>query len=289
MANKYSVYLKDPSKIAQLTKEQTLELLDTASNLLENKPLLRITTNKFLVVGDIHGDFDALKEYISQFMSGKFENIIFLGDYIDRGKKQLECICILLVLKILYLGKVILLRGNHETTLVNSRFGFKEVVNDNLLYKKFNLLFMKMPIAIVVKISNNTTILCAHGGISERIAKLEELEKNYVVDEYEPLFWNDPAWDENVKGFISNNRGTKDFGKDIFLKFMQANNLKLLVRSHQVTPKIAKQGYDVCFDDKLLSIFSCSEYSGQEVNRIIAKVNNNDIKINDKIILKIDQ
>ncbi len=283
MALNYKSYLKDPGHISKLSKVQILELINTADSIFENKPLLRITTHKFLVAGDIHGDFDTLKEYVTKFISGKFEKIIFLGDYIDRGRKQLECICYLLILKIRFKDKIILLWGNHETVLVNSNYGFREVVNDHLLYKKFNLLFMKMPVAAVV----NKEILCVHGGISERITELKELEKNYFIDEYEPLFWNDPAWDESINGFVDNERGTKDFGKDVFTKFMANNNLKLLVRSHQVTPTIEKQGYNVCFDNKLLSIFSCREYSGKKVNRVIAEVDRTKVKINEKIIVKL--
>lgn len=293
MAINYSYYLKNPGDVSELTKVEILELINLASDTLENKPLLRITSNKFLVAGDIHGDFSALKEYVLKFISGKFQKIIFLGDYIDRGKQQLECICFLLILKILFKDKVILLRGNHETELVNSHYGFKEVVDDNLLYKRFNILFMKLPVAAVVNIrtssknKDNVHILCVHGGISEKIDKLEELEKDYIVDEYEPLFWNDPSWDETIKGYVNNKRSTKDFGKDVFLKFMQKNKLKLLIRSHQVTPKIAKQGYDICFDNKLLSIFSCCAYSGQEVNRVIAAVDGTKVKINEKVIIKL--
>ena len=51
---------------------------------------------------------------------------LFLGDYVDRGKCNLETILILLALKVRYPDQIHLLRGNHEDRQINNSFGFLE-------------------------------------------------------------------------------------------------------------------------------------------------------------------
>ena len=43
-------------------------------------------------------------------------NYLFLGDYVDRGKKTLETICLLLANKIQYPEDFFILHENHEAT-----------------------------------------------------------------------------------------------------------------------------------------------------------------------------
>lgn len=49
---------------------------------------------------------------------------LFLGDYVDRGKNSLQCLCLLYVAKLLSPRTIFLLRGNHECGFTNRHYGF---------------------------------------------------------------------------------------------------------------------------------------------------------------------
>lgn len=49
---------------------------------------------------------------------------LFLGDFVDRGKNSLQCLCLLYVAKILSPNTIFLLRGNHECRFTNRGYGF---------------------------------------------------------------------------------------------------------------------------------------------------------------------
>lgn len=74
------------------------------------------------VIGDIHGNYKELNELLSK-INPDFNNdeLIFLGDYIDRGPDNYQVIQLLITLQKRY-GKnhIILLRGNHEQMAINN-------------------------------------------------------------------------------------------------------------------------------------------------------------------------
>jgi len=75
-----------------------------------------------IAVGDIHGCFDLLKtlmEKIIRFTPDE-DMLIFMGDYIDRGKKSEEVVQYLGALKEKLPDNIILLKGNHEDLAYNA-------------------------------------------------------------------------------------------------------------------------------------------------------------------------
>lgn len=75
------------------------------------------------IIGDLHGQFTDLLRFLTA-RDFHHETFLFLGDYVDRGTRSLEVLCLLFALKIRFPNRFILLRGNHETEEINRIFGF---------------------------------------------------------------------------------------------------------------------------------------------------------------------
>jgi len=68
------------------------------------------------VFGDTHGQFfDLFRLFDIAGYPSPTNKLLFIGDYVDRGKQSLETMCLLLAFKIKYPESLFLLRGNHES------------------------------------------------------------------------------------------------------------------------------------------------------------------------------
>lgn len=94
---------------------------------------------------------------------------VFNGDFVDRGKKGLEVLLILLVCLLIYPGGVYLNRGNHEDAVMNHRYGFTREVhqkyrhNAERLLKLIDQVYRHLPLGTLI----NNKIFVVHGGISD--------------------------------------------------------------------------------------------------------------------------
>ena len=73
-------------------------------------------TNIF-AISDIHGQYDQLSKILS-YWNGEDE-LVIMGDMIDRGDDSLKAIHILMDLKNIHPKKVTILKGNHEDMFLN--------------------------------------------------------------------------------------------------------------------------------------------------------------------------
>lgn len=76
-----------------------------------------------VVLGDVHGSFGDLFFFLQEMIpfhdfNLSPANLLCLGDYVDRGPFSLECVILLLALKIMNADRIVLLRGNHEDRVV---------------------------------------------------------------------------------------------------------------------------------------------------------------------------
>jgi diadenosine tetraphosphatase ApaH/serine/threonine PP2A family protein phosphatase len=246
------------------TQEELHELLASVTEVLAEEPaLLELAPEKALLVGDTHGNLWASRFAVEEFRRGGYEALLFLGDYVDRGFYQIQNIVYLFALKLSRPRDVWLLRGNHELPSVNTAYGFTRAVLTKFsreTYARFARAFSELPLAAVL----NRKIFCVHGGIAKglrEVHEINELERASVEPE-DPrllqLLWNDPS--ESTKGFTFNylRGGFYRYGEDVFREFLDGNALTRLIRSHEVF----EEGYQYFFDKKLLSIFSCPSYRG---------------------------
>jgi serine/threonine protein phosphatase 1 len=73
----------------------------------------------FYAVGDIHGRFDLLVDLLARIDPADSQQIIFLGDYIDRGPDSARTLSYLYDLTLRRPKDVICLMGNHERMMLD--------------------------------------------------------------------------------------------------------------------------------------------------------------------------
>ena len=102
--------------------------------LLELEAPIKIAGTNMHDIGDIHGQYgDLIRIFDHAGYPGEV-NYLFLGDYVDRGRKSIESISLLLAYKIKHPENFFLLRGNHESASINRLYGFYDECK-----RKYNL------------------------------------------------------------------------------------------------------------------------------------------------------
>jgi serine/threonine-protein phosphatase PP1 catalytic subunit len=248
-------------------KEELRLILPEINEVLESESaVLRINPESIMLIGDIHGNLDAL-EYVMQMREKLgYKKILFLGDYVDRGMQGTEVLTKLFQLKLEEPENVFLLRGNHETIDMNFFYGFFEEIGfDKDFLLEISGTYDRLPVAAVI--SGHT--FCVHGGINGT-GNISTITKEGAF----PYLWNDPS---ERPGLSTSSRGStvREFGPDIVEGFLETNDLKRIVRGHTAI----RTGYEWWFDGKLLSLFSCPDYVGLGNAAAFALIEKEEIKI----------
>lgn len=208
---------------------------------------------------------------------------LFNGDIVDRGDKSLECILMIFAYKIALADSFFVTRGNHESrTVVNEKFyedcqsklkDFESAFND------FHDAFETLPYGYVIK----KEIFVTHGGLCADIylSDIQNLFRNYFncynTPEFHSMLWNDPCeLDVPVDdfGMASNPRGSgcKRFNTNVTKSFLQNNDLKLLVRSHQAVP----EGFLLSQENCCVTVFSAPNYLGRNIRGAVLIIEEKD-------------
>ena len=215
-----------------------------------------------LMIGDIHGQFNDL---LRVFRSGGFDEstrYLFLGDYVDRGDFSTEVMTLLLALHCHYPNDVILLRGNHEFSAVNSEYGFRDEImkeyGTERLWRRFNEVFNYMPLAAII----DGEVLCVHGGLGPKLTSISQivhaprpLTKENTAPSIRQLLWDDPS-DEIYLYQEASTRGATLWGFGATEYFFEENRLTKLIRGHECV----REGIMSSHNGKVITVFTSSNY-----------------------------
>ncbi|XP_061264009.1 serine/threonine-protein phosphatase with EF-hands 1 isoform X3 [Bos javanicus] len=242
-----------------------LEVLFETKKVLQQMPNFTHTntspSKEITICGDLHGKLDDLfLIFYKNGLPSVTNPYVFNGDFVDRGKNSMEILMILFVSFLVYPNDLHLNRGNHEDFMMNMRYGFtKEILHK---YKMRSVLMPPIPMdgdraEKKNKLGTATVALGIRtsGSFSEQLTK-QEWEQ--VID----ILWSDPRGKRGC--YPNTNRGGGCyFGPDITSKILNKYQLKMLVRSHECKP----EGYEICHDGKVITVFSASNYYEEGSNR----------------------
>jgi serine/threonine-protein phosphatase 5 len=220
------------------------------------------------VCGDTHGQYyDLLNIFELRGYPSEENPFLFNGDFVDRGPFSVEVVLLLFTFKVLCPGHMHLSRGNHESLNMNRIYGFEGEVKAKYspqMFQLFTEVFHCLPIAHCLA----RKVIVLHGGLFSRDGvTLDDLRK---IDRFrEPpdeglmseALWSDP---QPLPGRAPSKRGVGlSFGPDVTANFLKNNDLKMVVRSHEVKD----EGYEVEAGGKLITVFSAPNYCDQMGNK----------------------
>mmetsp|Transcript_55778 Transcript_55778/g.98896 ORF Transcript_55778/g.98896 Transcript_55778/m.98896 type:complete len:691 (+) Transcript_55778:76-2148(+) len=264
------------------------------------------------VFGDIHGQFRDLLLLFSNYgfpshLGGDIQTTtyVFNGDWVDRGAHQLEVVCLLFALKVMYPAQVFLVRGNHEFRQMSvemeedgfmhhmkQRFGIPQYLKP---YDAVHTAFDWLPLAALV----GGVVLVLHGGIGDgnwgltdlvQVKRPMQIESDDVVRN---VLWSDPSDSDSAmrKGVHENHErgsGIVEFGPDVTRAFCKREGLSVVIRSHQYV----RQGYKVMHGGHLLTLFSARNYFEDDDNDgalvLCAPDDNGHLRLHPKRLVKLN-
>ncbi|MFV0304592.1 MAG: metallophosphoesterase [Moheibacter sp.] len=158
----------------------------------------------YLLIGDIHGCYYTLQKMLNRYWQIDSENLIILGDFVNKGKHTFAVLEFLMNLQKKYKEKVIILKGNNE-------YLFEEYCRNSITFKlkqkfeNYNLNYIQT-LDWIDKLPHfweTDTFFASHAGI--------------------PITKNIPVLEKDVD-LLFNRKPLQDIGKHQFLGHIIVSN-----------------------------------------------------------------
>ena len=267
MLDAFPIFSSCFDSLPSFSEESIVSLAQAVQDIFAKSPMCLDISGEFVTIGDLHGHVFDLIRILARFGMPPHRNYLLLGDYVDRGNFSVETIVLIYLLKVLYPANVYVVRGNHEMHALCAQFGFRQEVQATYksphVFNVFVKSFGFMPIAARV----NGNVFCVHGGIGPKLTSIDVLETiprplvEFDQGLADQVLWSDPSGE--VDEFQPSQRGSGFvFGQAALNRFLEANNLRLLVRGHQSI----EEGVLFQFADKVVTVFSASHYTSETLN-----------------------
>lgn len=161
-------YLERLMNCEVLSDNEVKDLCEKAKEVLIEESNIIMLSSPVNIVGDLHGQFYDLISMFSIVGPVMKTSYLFLGDYVDRGKFSIQTFLLLICLKLKYPENVVLLRGNHESRILTSTYGFydecRKKYGCSTVWKYCTDLFDYLSLAAII----NSKVFCVHGGIADK-------------------------------------------------------------------------------------------------------------------------
>lgn len=242
----------------------------------------------YYFVGDLHSDAYVLKlileraNFYDQIIDHKPFKIIFLGDYVDRGKNHIKILESLMILKFLYPEHIYLLMGNHDIGHIENNevtlYLRKAEEDMDYFYLYLNALNMKYDtvtdelVDLYLKFLNHLNVAAfimtdkchikaVHGGIprpdfDDAFAYLKQFSQltdgtldHHNISIKDSILWSDPSIQE-PKPTIERKRFK--FYQQQLENYLNHIGVDTVVRGHQAI----ETGCLELFDHQIYTIFS---------------------------------
>eukprot|EP00871_Galdieria_phlegrea_P000784 jgi/Galph1/1706/GphlegSOOS_G376.1 len=267
-------YLKKQKK---LHKKYVVKLLLLSRRYFDTLPnIVSYPVERFITVcGDVHGQFyDLLNIFQLNGYPSHDNPYLFNGDFVDRGSFSVEVILTLLAFACYDSSCMYLNRGNHESRNMNKIYGFEGEVKakySEMIYNLFEEVFESLPLGHLLigkdEYGGKKQVLVIHGGLFSRdgvtLDDLQRIDRHREPDEglLAELLWSDP---QKERGWGVSKRGIGvAFGPDVTARFLDNNEIQLLIRSHEMK----EEGYEIEADNRLITVFSAPNYCDQMGNK----------------------